>query len=88
MDNYSQKSGLKEMTNESNKHRVSVLIPVYNAEKYLRQCLDSIMSQTYKNIEIVCVNDCSADNSLAILNEYALKDNRFIVIDKPINEGA
>jgi glycosyltransferase involved in cell wall biosynthesis len=66
---------------------ISVLIPVYNVEKYLRQCLDSIVNQTYKNIEIVCVNDASPDNSLAILNEYAAKDSRVIIVDKKVNEG-
>ena len=46
---------------------VSVIVPVYNVEKYLRQCLDSLISQTLQNIEIICVNDASPDNSLAIL---------------------
>lgn len=49
---------------------LSIIIPVYNAEKYLKDCLDSILKQTYKNIEIICINDCSKDNSLDILNEY------------------
>ncbi|MCL2844878.1 MAG: glycosyltransferase [Chitinivibrionia bacterium] len=66
---------------------ISVIVPVYNVEAYLRQCLDSIINQTYKNIEIVCVNDVSPDNSLAILNEYAAKDSRIIVVNKEINEG-
>lgn len=55
---------------------VSILIPVYNAEKYLEQCLDSCINQTYKNIEIVCVNDGSTDSSTEILNKYARKDSR------------
>lgn len=55
---------------------VSILIPVYNAEKYLEQCLDSCINQTYKNIEIVCVNDGSTDSSAEILNKYAQKDSR------------
>jgi len=66
---------------------ISVLIPVYNVEEYLRQCLDSIVNQTYRNIEIVCVNDASPDNSLVILNEYAKKDSRIIIINKKENEG-
>lgn len=67
--------------------KVSVVIPVYNVEKYLRECLDSIVNQTLKDIEIICVNDGSTDNSLEILKEYAQKDSRIIVIDK-VNEGA
>ena len=60
---------------------VSVIVPVYNVEKYLRQCLDSLISQTLQNIEIICVNDASPDNSLAILKEYEAKDKRIVVVD-------
>jgi glycosyltransferase involved in cell wall biosynthesis len=66
---------------------ISILVPIYNTEKHLRKCLDSILNQTYKNIEAICVNDCSPDSSPAILNEYAQKDKRIIVIDKTVNEG-
>ena len=66
---------------------VSVIIPVYNVEQYLRQCLDSVVNQTLKDIEIICVNDSSTDNSLAILNEYAARDSRIKVITQP-NGGA
>ncbi len=62
--------------------KVSVIIPVYNVEKYLRQCLDSVINQTLKDIEIICVNDGSTDNSLKILEEYASKDNRIKIINK------
>ena len=62
--------------------KVSVVVPVYNAQKYLRECLDSITKQTLKEIEIICVNDGSTDNSLDILNEYAQKDNRFKIINQ------
>ena len=62
--------------------KVSVIIPVYNVEKYLRQCLDSVVNQTLKDIEIICVNDGSPDNSLAILEEYAQNDNRIKIINK------
>ncbi|MBP3499275.1 MAG: glycosyltransferase family 2 protein [Akkermansia sp.] len=55
---------------------VSVIIPVYNVEKYLRKCLDSICNQTYRNLEILCVNDGSTDSSAAILEEYAARDKR------------
>ena len=59
---------------------VSVIIPVYNAEAYLRQCLDSVAGQTLREIEIICVDDGSTDSSLEILREYAHKDPRFIVM--------
>ena len=67
-------------------HKISIIIPIYNAEKYLKICLDSVIEQTYENIEIICVNDGSKDNSLEILREYQKKDNRIIIIDKK-NEG-
>ncbi len=60
---------------------ISFIIPVYNVEKYIRRCLDSILGQTYTDWEAVCVNDASSDASLAILQEYAAKDSRFKVID-------
>jgi len=62
--------------------KVSVIIPVYNVENYLRKSLDCIINQSLKDIEIICINDGSTDNSLKILEEYAQKDNRIIVIDK------
>ena len=62
--------------------KVSVIIPVYNVEQYLRECLDSVVNQTLKDIEIICVNDGSPDNSLAILEEYAAKDERIKIINK------
>ena len=61
---------------------ISVIIPVYNVEKYLARCLDSVIGQTYENLEIICVNDGSPDNSLAILHEYASKDSRIKIIDQ------
>ena len=67
--------------------KVSVIIPVYNVEKYLRQCLDSVVNQTLKDIEIICVDDGSTDNSLAILEEYAANDDRFIILEQK-NQGA
>lgn len=65
------------------KYKVSVVLPIYNAEPYLRECLDSVTNQTLKDIEIICVNDGSTDNSLDIIKEYANKDKRIKYIDKP-----
>lgn len=67
--------------------KVSIIIPVYNAEEYLERCLDSVVNQTLEDIEIICVNDCSTDNSIEILNEYAKKDSRIKVIDCKSNGG-
>ena len=66
--------------------KISILIPVYNVEKYLRRCLDSVIHQTMQDIEIICVNDGSTDNSLDILQEYASKDSRIKVISQE-NKG-
>lgn len=60
--------------------KVSVIIPVYNSADYLRECLDSVTKQTLQEIEIICIDDGSSDNSLEILKEYASKDNRFTVL--------
>lgn len=67
--------------------KLSVIIPVYNASDYLRKCLDSVINQTLKDIEIICVNDASTDNSLEILNEYADKDKRIKIISYKENKG-
>jgi glycosyltransferase involved in cell wall biosynthesis len=67
--------------------KVSVIIPVYNVEQYLRQCLDSVINQTYKDIEIIIVNDCSPDNSLKIIKEYQEKDKRIVLVDLKNNVG-
>lgn len=66
--------------------KVSILIPICNVEKYLYQCLDSLVDQTFKDIEIICINDGSTDNSLSIIKDFATKDNRIVIIDKP-NSG-
>ena len=55
---------------------ISVIIPVYNVEKYIRECLDSIVNQTYKNLQIILVDDGSSDNSGKICDEFAKKDSR------------
>ncbi len=62
--------------------KVSILVPVYNVEKYLRQCMDSLVNQTLKDIEIICIDDGSTDSSPVILDEYAEKDVRVRVIHK------
>lgn len=62
--------------------KISVVVPVYNVEKYLKECIDSIKNQTLEDIEIICVNDGSTDSSLEILNNYAKNDSRIIVINK------
>ncbi|MDR1418246.1 MAG: glycosyltransferase [Endomicrobium sp.] len=71
---------------EQQNPKVSIVVPVYNVEKYLRQCLDSIVGQTLKDIEIIIVNDGSTDSSLQIIKEYENKDIRIKIIDKK-NEG-
>ena len=62
--------------------KVSIVVPCYNVEKYLRECLDSVVNQTLQEIEIICINDGSTDATLSILKEYADRDNRIRVIDK------
>ena len=61
----------------------SIIIPVYNVEKYLRACLDSMLNQTFSDWEAVCVNDGSTDSSAVALKEYAAKDDRFRVVEQP-----
>lgn len=63
--------------------KISIIVPVYNAEKTLKECVNSLIKQTYSNIEIILVNDGSKDDSLRICKEFAEKDSRIIVIDKP-----
>ena len=71
----------------SNSPEISVIVPVYNVEKYLPQCLDSILASTFKDIEVILVDDCGADNSRAICDEYAAKDKRVRVIANSHNMG-
>ena len=62
--------------------KLSIIIPVYNVENYISQCLESIFSQSFKDFEIICVNDGSSDNSLGVLQNFKAKDDRIIIIDK------
>ena len=66
--------------------QISVIVPVYNVESYLSQCLDSILNQTFTDFECICINDGSKDNSLAILQKYASKDSRIKIINQE-NKG-
>lgn len=68
--------------------RVSIVIPVYNSSKTLPKCLDSMIAQTYQDLEIICVNDCSKDNSLDIIKEYQQKDARLKVVNHKENMNA
>ena len=67
--------------------KISIIVAVYNKEKYLSKCLESLLSQTLSDIEIICLDDCSTDNSLAVLKSYAKKDSRIKVIEFNKNSG-
>ena len=69
------------------KDKISIIIAVYNTEKYIKKCLKSVLNQTFKNIEVLVVNDNSKDNSLKIIEEIAKEDKRVIVINNEINKG-
>lgn len=65
---------------------ISVVMPMYNQEKYIVKCLESVINQTLNELEIIVVNDGSTDSSLSIVKRYAEKDDRIVIIDKP-NSG-
>ena len=67
--------------------KITVLTAIYNSEKYLRKCLDSLCEQTLKDIQIICIDDCSTDSSPHILKEYAARDNRIVCIKMEQNSG-
>ena len=67
--------------------KISVIIPVYNAEKCISETLNSILNSSMHELEVICVNDCSTDNSLKVLQEFSLKDHRILVIDNNKNVG-
>lgn len=76
--------GISEM---NKRVKVSVIVPVYNVEEYLKECLDSLAHQTLNEFEVICVDDCSGDCSYEILKEYQKKDSRFIVVQNEKNMG-
>ncbi len=67
--------------------KVSICVPVYNVEKYIARCLESILSQSYENIEVIVVNDCTPDKSMEIVQSYADSDNRIRIINHETNRG-
>ena len=64
------------------KKKISIIVPIYNGENYMRKCIDSILSQTYSNIELILVNDGSTDNTIKICNEYKNNYDNIIFIDQ------
>ena len=69
------------------KPKVSICIPVYNVEKYIEECLETIVNQTYTNIEIIVVNDCTPDRSMDVVRKYAAKDDRIKILNHNENKG-
>ena len=67
--------------------KISVIVPVFNAEDYLHVCLNSILKQTYQNFEIICIDDCSTDSSLEILEYFQIKDSRIKILKNDVNSG-
>lgn len=70
------------------KPKVSIIIPIYNAEAYLKNCLESAVNQSFKDIEIICVNDGSSDNSGEIVERFSAQDDRFVVLSHEVNQGS
>ena len=68
--------------------KLTVIIPIYNADKYISRGLESLLNQTFKDFEVICINDCSTDNSLEILEQFAKKDDRIKVVNNSKNLGA
>ena len=81
------KQDYRKIGEKMKKGRISIIIAVYNTEKYIEKCLKSVMNQTYKDIEIIVVNDCSKDKSLEKIQKLQKTDNRIILIDNEKNKG-
>jgi len=75
------------MSTTQNQLLISVLIPAYNHEKYIGKAIESVLQQTYQNLEIIISDDCSTDRSMEIINEYAAKDKRIVVLNNKTNKG-
>jgi len=71
----------------SNSPEISVIMPAYNAEKYIAASIESVLNQTYKNFELLILDDASTDNTKEIVLSYAQKDNRIVYIEKQSNHG-
>jgi len=74
------------MTKKKNP-KVSIIMPVYNAERFIAETLDCILSQTHKNVEVICVLDCPPDNSEKVIKSFQKKDKRIIIVKQPTNMG-
>ena len=79
---------MKTTINEKNREKISVIVPIYNGEKDLHACLDSILSQELKEIELICIDDASTDSTKDILREYQRKDHRIVTVFNHLNCGA
>ena len=67
--------------------KFSIVVPIYNVGKYIRQCMESIQNQTFKDFEVLCIDDCGTDNSIKIVQEFAQKDSRFKIFHHEHNRG-
>ena len=75
------------MITEKQNDLISVIVPVFNGHDYLRQCVQSVLAQTHKNLQVILVDDASTDDSLSIANGFAANDDRVTVIARPANGG-
>lgn len=78
---------MTQMVHTENVPEISVIVPVYNVERWLGRCLDSILNQSFSDLEVVCVNDCSPDASASVLEEYAARDPRVRIVNHSENKG-
>lgn len=78
----------RALSMEKKAPKISIIVPCYNAEKYIKRCLDSLLNQTLTETEIICIDDKSTDNTLAVLKAFASSDNRLRIIEQNVNRGA